>query len=271
MGFLGWVPGTAARRTGLSLSRGLPEGGQSSDADGSRALAVGTTIVCDRCALIDSSPVLIGRATCRPARGTSVMTSSGLRIVASVIIALGFAQAASGQVAKRRSPRPRKATVRPPCSRREPWSARPSTSPARETIGPTPSSRRRSGTAWARFARPCKSAGLDMQHVVKSFVYLEDPDKYAEMNKYYGEFFPDDPPARTTLGVAQVPGPSRLEITCIAYSDLAETESHRHAPRGIPVQPRGPGGRHALRFGQGRSACRTAAIPRRSRSRSARR
>src|SRR3954467_14282779 len=51
-----------------------------------------------------------------------------------------------------------------------------------------------------------KSAGLDMNNVVKSFVYLEDRDKYVEMNKYYGEFFPDAPPARTTLGVAQVPG-----------------------------------------------------------------
>ena len=50
----------------------------------------------------------------------------------------------------------------------------------------------------------------------------EDHDKYAEMNKYYAKFFPEDPPARTTLGVAQVPGPSRLEITCIAYTDLAE-------------------------------------------------
>ena len=37
------------------------------------------------------------------------------------------------------------------------------------------------------------SAGLDMNNVVKSFVYLEDRDKYAEMNKYYGEFFPDAP------------------------------------------------------------------------------
>src|SRR5262245_47106019 len=50
-----------------------------------------------------------------------------------------------------------------------------------------------------------KLAGLGFEHVVKSFVYLEDHDKYDEMNKYYGEFFPKSPPARTTLGVAQVP------------------------------------------------------------------
>jgi 2-iminobutanoate/2-iminopropanoate deaminase len=82
-----------------------------------------------------------------------------------------------------------------------------------------------------------KSAGLDMNNVVKSFVYLEDRDKYAEMNKYYGEFFPDAPPARTTLGVAQVPGESRLEITCIAYSDLAEKKAIGTPPPGFPYSP----------------------------------
>ena len=73
--------------------------------------------------------------------------------------------------------------------------------------------------------------------MVKSFVYLEDRDKYAEMNKYYGEFFPDDPPARTTLGVAQVPGESRLEITCIAYSDLAERKAIGTPRAGFPYSP----------------------------------
>jgi 2-iminobutanoate/2-iminopropanoate deaminase len=79
--------------------------------------------------------------------------------------------------------------------------------------------------------------GLDMQHVVKSFVYLEDPDKYTEMNKYYGEFFKDSPPARTTLGVAQVPGESRVEITCIAYSDLSERKPIGTPRAGFPYTP----------------------------------
>src|SRR3954447_6676347 len=30
-----------------------------------------------------------------------------------------------------------------------------------------------------------QAAGLDLKHVVKSFVYLEDHDQYAEFNKYY--------------------------------------------------------------------------------------
>jgi enamine deaminase RidA (YjgF/YER057c/UK114 family) len=82
-----------------------------------------------------------------------------------------------------------------------------------------------------------QSAGLDMKNVVKSFVYLEDRDKYAEMNTYYAKFFPEDPPARTTLGVSQVPGPSRLEITCIAYADLAENKRIGEPPPGFPYSP----------------------------------
>jgi 2-iminobutanoate/2-iminopropanoate deaminase len=79
--------------------------------------------------------------------------------------------------------------------------------------------------------------GLDLKHVVKSFVYLEDHDQYSEFNKHYAEFFPNDPPARTTLGVSQVPGESRLEITCIAYSDLAERKRIGDPPAGFPFSP----------------------------------
>jgi 2-iminobutanoate/2-iminopropanoate deaminase len=82
-----------------------------------------------------------------------------------------------------------------------------------------------------------KQAGLGVEHVVKSFVYLEDHDKYDEMNKYYGEFFPKNPPARTTLGVAQVPGESRLEITCIAYAGLAERKAIGQPPPNRPYSP----------------------------------
>src|SRR5436190_8105332 len=82
-----------------------------------------------------------------------------------------------------------------------------------------------------------KQAGLGMENVVKSFVYLEDREKYDEMNKYYGEFFPKNPPARTTLGVAQVPGDSRLEITCIAYADLAQKKAIGQPPANRPYSP----------------------------------
>jgi 2-iminobutanoate/2-iminopropanoate deaminase len=80
-------------------------------------------------------------------------------------------------------------------------------------------------------------AGLDMGHVVKSFVYLEDHDQFPEFNKQYAKFFPNDPPARTTLGVTQVPGDSRVEITCIAYSDLSERKRIGEVRPGLPFSP----------------------------------
>ena len=82
-----------------------------------------------------------------------------------------------------------------------------------------------------------QAAGMDMDNIVKSFVYLEDSDKYAEMNKYYGEFFKGPPPARTTLGVSQVPGDSRVEITCIAYGDLAGRKAIGTPRAGFPYTP----------------------------------
>ncbi len=82
-----------------------------------------------------------------------------------------------------------------------------------------------------------KLAGMDMNNVVQTYVYLEDHDQYAEMNKNYAEFFPNDPPARTTLGVTQVPGDSRLEITCVAYGDLLAKKRIGDPPTGFPYSP----------------------------------
>jgi enamine deaminase RidA (YjgF/YER057c/UK114 family) len=89
----------------------------------------------------------------------------------------------------------------------------------------------------AEIEKTLKLAGLGKEHVVKSFVYLEDHDKYDDLNKYYGEFFTTAPPARTTLGVAHVPGDSRLEITCIAYADLAQRKPIGQPPAGRPYSP----------------------------------
>ncbi len=79
--------------------------------------------------------------------------------------------------------------------------------------------------------------GLDLEHVVKAYCYLEDWENYPEFNEVYGEFFPNDPPARTTLGVPHVPGDSRLEITVIAYSDLSEKKRIGDPPPGFPFSP----------------------------------
>ena len=82
-----------------------------------------------------------------------------------------------------------------------------------------------------------QQAGMDMENVVTSYCYLENPELYSEFNKVYGEFFPKNPPTRTTLGVPDVPGASQLEITCIAYKDLSEMKVIGTPPPGFPFSP----------------------------------
>jgi len=79
--------------------------------------------------------------------------------------------------------------------------------------------------------------GLDLENVVTANCYLEDWENYKLFNEIYGEFFPKDPPARTTLGVPNVPGDSRLEITVIAYADLSRKKRIGDPPPGFPFSP----------------------------------
>ena len=62
-----------------------------------------------------------------------------------------------------------------------------------------------------------KSAGSSMSKVVKINVLLYDMLEFVNMNRVYREFFPTDPPARTTCGV-QLAGGLKVEIECIALA-----------------------------------------------------
>jgi reactive intermediate/imine deaminase len=66
-----------------------------------------------------------------------------------------------------------------------------------------------------------ETAGLTMDHVVYTTVYLTDINEYGEMNRVYGEFFGKIPPARAVLGVAGLPDPP-IEINAVAVRSLAE-------------------------------------------------
>ena len=60
-------------------------------------------------------------------------------------------------------------------------------------------------------------AGGTMQDVAKCTVFLTDVKDFAAMNQVYREFFPTDPPARSTVAVAGLVVPNALiEIECIA-------------------------------------------------------
>ncbi|CAN5829488.1 hypothetical protein BH23GEM9_BH23GEM9_37070 [soil metagenome] len=61
------------------------------------------------------------------------------------------------------------------------------------------------------------AAGLTIHDVVKCTVFLADIAEYEPMNRVYGEFFGEDPPARSALGVGGLPLGARVEIECIAH------------------------------------------------------
>ena len=60
------------------------------------------------------------------------------------------------------------------------------------------------------------AAGLTMDNVVKTSVFLADMDDFAEMNAEYAAFFPGTAPARSAVAVKTLPKGARLEIECIA-------------------------------------------------------
>jgi 2-iminobutanoate/2-iminopropanoate deaminase len=59
-------------------------------------------------------------------------------------------------------------------------------------------------------------AGCSMSDVVKTFVILTDAGEFAAFNGVYATYFPDDPPARTTLE-AKLMIDIKVEIEAIAY------------------------------------------------------
>jgi 2-iminobutanoate/2-iminopropanoate deaminase len=62
-----------------------------------------------------------------------------------------------------------------------------------------------------------KACGSSMEKVLKAQVYLADLKDYAAMNEVFKGRFGPEPPVRTTVSVAGVPGNSLVEIDVIAY------------------------------------------------------
>ncbi|MCK4630086.1 MAG: RidA family protein [Bacteroidales bacterium] len=60
------------------------------------------------------------------------------------------------------------------------------------------------------------AAGYSMKEIVKTTCMLQDMNDFAEMNKAYEKFFPDNPPARAAYEVARLPLNVKIEIEAIA-------------------------------------------------------
>ncbi len=61
------------------------------------------------------------------------------------------------------------------------------------------------------------NAGSSMDKVLKCNVYLADGKDYAAMNEAFRGRFGDEPPVRTTIAAAWIPGDSLVEIDVVAY------------------------------------------------------
>ncbi len=61
-----------------------------------------------------------------------------------------------------------------------------------------------------------ESADSGLKFVVKTTVFLQDLHDFASMNSVYAEFFPENPPARSTVQVAALPKSGLVEIECVA-------------------------------------------------------
>lgn len=60
------------------------------------------------------------------------------------------------------------------------------------------------------------AAGLGFADVVNTTIYLKDVGNFAKVNEIYGRYFTGDYPARTTVGVAALPGNANVEIAVVA-------------------------------------------------------
>ena len=63
-----------------------------------------------------------------------------------------------------------------------------------------------------------QTANSGMNYVVKTTVFLRDMADFPKMNAIYAEFFPENPPARSTVAVKTLPKDVMVEIEAIALN-----------------------------------------------------
>lgn len=61
-----------------------------------------------------------------------------------------------------------------------------------------------------------EAAGTSLDRVIKTTVFMSDLGQFAAMNAVYAEFFPTNPPARSTVQVAALPLGALVEIEAVA-------------------------------------------------------
>ena len=63
-----------------------------------------------------------------------------------------------------------------------------------------------------------RAAGVEMEQIVKTTVFLADMNDFTAMNEVYGKCFSENPPARATVQAARLPKDAKVEIEAIAFT-----------------------------------------------------
>jgi 2-iminobutanoate/2-iminopropanoate deaminase len=63
------------------------------------------------------------------------------------------------------------------------------------------------------------TAGLTMSAIVKTTIFLKNIADFPVVNEIYAEFFPEAPPARSTVEVSNLPKGAPIEIEAIAITN----------------------------------------------------
>jgi len=61
------------------------------------------------------------------------------------------------------------------------------------------------------------AAGLTLDDVVKTTIFIKDMDEFGAINDVYAEFFREPYPARSTVEVARLPKDLHVEIEAVAH------------------------------------------------------
>jgi 2-iminobutanoate/2-iminopropanoate deaminase len=64
-----------------------------------------------------------------------------------------------------------------------------------------------------------EAGGASLASAVKTTVFLKDMNDFAAMNAVYATYFPENPPARSTIEVARLPKDALVEIEAVAVSE----------------------------------------------------
>ena len=59
------------------------------------------------------------------------------------------------------------------------------------------------------------AAGAQLADAVRCGIYVTDISTFKDVNEAYGTYFPDTPPARSTIGVAALPLGAQVEIDAV--------------------------------------------------------